>query len=218
MIEIELKARLEDIASFFSKVSSFAKFQRCCYKNDTYWKEPVKEIQIRIRGEEVFFTDFSLFPIQLWPVKQVQPGSENWIPLVKEGRKALDSAKTLVTYKQKKLLDSSFEVNQEQEFQIDKKEALEVFLQDVGFSISLKKEKLVAAWEWEDVNLELCFIPELGNFLELEILSSSDSPELVATIHKKLRGVLARCGIEESAIEGKYYSQLLQEVRKSSNE
>ena len=58
MVEIELKARLQDIAVFFSKVSSFARFQRCCYKDDTYWKEPVKEIQIRLREEEVFFYRF----------------------------------------------------------------------------------------------------------------------------------------------------------------
>ena len=114
-------------------------------------------------------------------------------------------------------MEGSFEVNQEQEFQVDKREPLELFLQDAGFSIHLKKEKLVAAWQWDEVLLELCFIPELGNFLELEILCDSDSPEVVAAAHKKLRKVLAECGIEESAIESRYYSQLLQEVRGASS-
>lgn len=216
MVEIELKARVQDITSFFSKVSSFAKFQRCCYKNDTYWKEPSKEIQIRIREEEVFFTDLSQFPLQKWPVKSIFPNQEKWIPFEIPKETSLSSANnTVVTYKRKERLAAAFEVNQEQEFQIDKKEPLEIFLQDTGFVVFIKKEKLVAAWEWENVTLELCFIPELGNFLELEVLSPSDTPEVVDTTHKKLRTVLAQCGINESAIEGKYYSELLQEVRNS---
>lgn len=220
MIEIELKARLQDIVGFFSKVSSFARFQRCCYKDDTYWKEPVKEIQIRLREEEVFFTDFSQLHLQQWPMEPIVSDGKKWIPFEKptENESSPSSARNVVvTYKRKAVLGSSFEVNHEQEFQIDKRGPLEIFLQDTGFSISLKKEKLVAAWEWENVTLELCFIPELGNFLELEVLSSCDGPEVVAAARKKLRAVLALCGVAESAIEGKYYSQLLQEVRNPGN-
>ena len=110
-------------------------------------------------------------------------------------------------------MDNSLEVNQEQEFQVDKREPLEIFLQDAGFAVSIKKEKLAAAWLWDGVLLELCYLPELGNFLELEILCDSDSPELVASAHEKLRKVLATCGIQEEAIESRYYSQLLQEAR-----
>lgn len=220
MVEIELKARLQDIAVFFSKVSSLARFQRCCHKNDTYWREPVKEIQIRLREEEVFFTDFSRLRLQQWPVNPILSDKEQWIPFENstENESAMPPAKNIVvTYKRKELLDSSLEVNQEQEFQIDEKEPFEIFLQDTGFSVSLKKEKLVAAWEWENVTVELCFIPELGNFLELEVLAPCDSPEVVAAAHKRLRAALALCGVAESAIEGRYYSQLLQEARNSGN-
>ena len=204
MVEIELKAHVQDVVSLASQLEQKAQFQRCCYKSDTYWKEIQKQIQIRIREEQTLCTEPHLFQAKQWPFE----------------RDSLQSAgkeEILVTYKRKELVEGSFEVNQEQEFQMDKREPLELFLQDAGFSIHLKKEKLVAAWQWAEVLLELCFIPELGNFLELEILCDSDSPEVVAATHKKLRKVLAECGIEESAIESRYYSQLLQEVRGASS-
>lgn len=204
MVEIELKARVKEVVALVTRLASLATFQRCCYKSDTYWKEAHKQIQIRIREEKSFLMDAFCFDAERWPLKI-------------EDFSADCSSQLLVTYKRKELVEGSFEVNQEQEFQVDKREPLELFLQDAGFSIHLKKEKLVAAWQWDEVLLELCFIPELGNFLELEILCDSDSPEVVAAAHKKLRKVLAECGIEESAIESRYYSQLLQEVRGASS-
>ena len=200
MVEIELKARIVDMASFFSKAASFAGFQRCCYKGDTYWKEIQKQVAIRIREEKTLFTEAGFLQAEKWP-------QEIWnFPSSCEGQ-------IFVTYKRKKLMDNSLEVNQEQEFQVDKREPLEIFLQDAGFSLYMKKEKLVAAWQWDEVLLELCFIPELGNFLELEILCQNQEMEVVAAAHKKLRQVLAKCDIAESAIEGRCYSQLLQEAR-----
>ena len=200
MVEIELKAHVQDVADLVSRLASFAQFQRCCYKSDTYWKEPHKQVQIRIREEKNFFTEASCFHAEQWPLKT-------------EDFPADCSSQLLVTYKRKELMKNSFEVNQEQEFQVDKREPLELFLQDAGFAIHLKKEKLVAAWQWDEVLLELCFIPELGNFLELEVLCQSQAPQVVSSAHQRLRQVLFACGIEEAAIEGRYYSQLLQEVR-----
>ena len=200
MVEIEMKAHVQDVVSLVSQLEQKAQFQRCCYKGDTYWKESQKQVAIRIREEKTLFTEAGFLQAEKWP-----QGIWNF-PSSCEGQ-------IFVTYKRKKLMDNSLEVNQEQEFQVDKREPLEIFLQDAGFSVSIKKEKLAAAWLWDGVLLELCYLPELGNFLELEILCDSDSPELVASAHEKLRKVLAACGIQEEAIESRYYSQLLQEAR-----
>lgn len=200
MVEIELKAHVQDVESLASQLEQKAQFQRCCYKSDTYWKERQKQIQIRIREEQTLCTEPHFFYAKQWPFERasIQP---------------VEKEEILVTYKRKELREATFEVNQEQEFQVDKREPLELFLQDAGFSIHLKKEKLVAAWQWNEVLLELCHIPELGNFLELEILCDSDTPEVVAASHEILRKVLVECGIQESAIESRYYSELLQEAR-----
>lgn len=200
MVEIELKAHVQDVVSLAAQLEQNAQFQRCCYKSDTYWKESQKQIQIRIREEQTLFTEPHFFQAEQWPFERAAIQSA-------------DKEEILVTYKQKELREAAFEVNQEHEFHVDKREPLETFLQDAGFVVSIKKEKLVAAWQWDEVLLELCSIPELGNFLELEILCDSDSPPVVAGAHKTLRKVLAACGIQEDAIESRYYSQLLQEVR-----
>ena len=200
MVEIELKAHVQDVVSLATQLEQNAQFQRCCYKSDTYWKESQKQIQIRIREEQTLFTEPHFFQAEQWPFERAAIQSA-------------DKEEILVTYKQKELREAAFEVNQEHEFHVDKREPLETFLQDAGFVVSIKKEKLVAAWQWDEVLLELCSIPELGHFLELEILCDSDSPPVVAGAHKTLRKVLAACGIQEDAIERRYYSELLQEVR-----
>lgn len=215
MIEIELKAHVYDVTALVAALSGWAVFKKCCHKDDTYWKDSRRQIQVRIRGERILFSQDSLLNPSLWPQSGFpakEGGILSTLSLEFERGQGKDE-QVFVTYKRKKLVDGSLEVNQEQEFQVDRREPLEVFLQDAGFSPHLRKEKLVASWEWEDVTLELCFIPGLGNFLELEILSPGSQPQMVADCHNKLRGLLSRCGIEESAIEGRFYSQLLEEVR-----
>lgn len=210
-----MKAHVYDVTALVAALSGWAVFKKCCHKDDTYWKDSRRQIQVRIRGERILFSQDSLLNPSLWPQSGF-PAKEGRIlstlSLEFERGQGKDE-QVFVTYKRKKLVDGSLEVNQEQEFQVDRREPLEVFLQDAGFSPHLRKEKLVASWEWEDVTLELCFIPGLGNFLELEILSPSSQPQMVADCHNKLRGLLSRCGIEESTIEGRFYSQLLEEVR-----
>ena len=72
MVEIELKAHVQDVVSLASQLEQNAQFQRCCYKSDTYWKESQKQIQIRIREEQTLFTEPHFFQAEQWPLKQVQ--------------------------------------------------------------------------------------------------------------------------------------------------
>lgn len=121
----------------------------------------------------------------------------------------------LVTYKRKqnKVTKSgnTMEVNDEQEFTIDNPKALACFLKDGGYEISLHKEKKVEQWHYQNFLLELCQVPPLGDFLEIEIISDSDKPAIIQAYEQQISHIFTFCGIPETDIENKYYSQLLEE-------
>lgn len=123
---------------------------------------------------------------------------------------------TLLTYKRKELraeYGSVMEVNDEQECAISRAEPLEAFLKDAGFSVALRKHKDVKAWRHSSgATLELCAVPPLGDFLEIEILSAEGDDSTVSGARKILLGLLKDTGIPESRIEGRYYSELLKET------
>lgn len=124
---------------------------------------------------------------------------------------------TLLTYKRKELRaedgGSVMEVNDEQECAISRAEPLEAFLKDAGFSVALRKHKDVKAWRHSSgATLELCAVPPLGDFLEIEILSAAGDDSTVSGARKILLGLLKDAGIPESRIEGRYYSELLKET------
>ncbi len=49
----------------------------------------------------------------------------------------------------------------------------------------------------------------LGWFVELEILAENPDEEYVARAESALRETLARCGVPESAIERRFYTEML---------
>ena len=140
-----------------------------------------------------------------------------------------EEKKTLLTYKRKEMRTlpdgSSSEVNDEKESEIQDADVLEAFLRDSGFLVTLKKQKDVKDWElsvkkedfFKDAGIdqdliatfELCNVPPLGDFLEIEILSPVDTPRVVEALQKKLHELLALVGIGEDQIENRYYSELL---------
>ena len=75
----------------------------------------------------------------------------------------------------------------------------------------LEKHKTVLGWSFEQLHLELCTVPPLGDFLEIETFAESNEPEVVLPLRKKLIESLKKCGIMEEKIENKYYSELLRE-------
>lgn len=134
--------------------------------------------------------------------------------------------KNYITYKHKKITtinNVSIEVNQEDESEIENPEVLERFLNDAGFSISLKKRKEVLAWKYflnqdekkygiEFITLELCNIHPLGDFLEMEILLENEEKEKTDYCYFLLEKMLLKLKIPLSNIEKKYYSELLREI------
>ena len=187
MTEIELKAHVYDRKKTVENLNSFAKYEDSVIRDDIYYKnESNGKPSIRIRNEN------------------------------------RDSGKDcLITYKRKEIRTGDdgvkIEVNNEMETFIGDPEPLKAFLEDAGYTVSLKKHKEVQDWSFitEDgkkATLELCSVPPLGDFLEIEILSPVNDEKTVSETHKTLKMLLSRAGIPEKDIEERYYSEMLREI------
>lgn len=190
MTEIELKAHVDDRNALIELLNKKAVYKgRVCRDDEYYGKSANDKHKIRIR------------------------------------RETTDTEQTyLVTYKRKELRTdqngTTIEVNDENECSVSSPDALTTFLLDTGYNVQLKKHKDVMDWELEvptsegtaqklTATFELCAVPPLGDFLEIEILSPCSDPESVAKVHTKLEELLSMTGIPKERIETRYYSEML---------
>ncbi|MBQ5471336.1 MAG: class IV adenylate cyclase [Treponema sp.] len=191
MFEVELKAHVYDREEAIKNLNSFAKYERKIIKDDTYYS--LNSITSRIRKE-----------------------------IVTENEKTFSTF--LYTYKKKELkIDKdgkSIEVNDENECELNDPTPVEKFITDAGGKIKLTKHKetlfYTADTPFGQANLELCKVPPLGDFLEIEILSQSQDSETVNNIQKELHSLLLKSGIPLENIENRYYSELLLDPDKNS--
>lgn len=195
MTEIELKVHVEDRDTLIEKLNSFATYTNCIQRDDFYWGSSDScRNKIRIR-------------------------KESGVP--KEPRETFPE--TIVTYKRKELRTNAqgqaVEVNDEKECTISNPEPLEAFLTDIGYSVVLKKHKSVMVWMMKtnpqkesSISFELCNVPPLGDFLEIEILTKDDSEENVKSAQEKLFALLDMTGIGRDKIENRYYSEMLKDL------
>lgn len=195
MYEIELKAHVKDRKSLAEKLKVFAKFVRHIKRSDEYYRIPVKKdaagksyISVRLRTETSFFPQ--------------------------------EECKTFFTYKRKELRTGAdgtmSEVNDEKECIISDGNALKAAFEDAGFTLAQKKQKDVEEYEMHTsfgkAAIELCSVPPLGDFLEIEILSSSNDDLHVKSVQKELMRILDKAEIPPEQIEKRYYSELLAEA------
>lgn len=194
MYEIEMKAHVESCCRqrIIDILNKIAKYTGHVFKSDVYYHIPVKEKKcgyqsVRIRDE---------------------------------------NGKFYLTFKDKRLVKTLLEVNsvdeigtevnEEKECEICEPKVIESLLENLGGKIFLKKTKDSELWCVErngmKVNIELCFIEFLGYFLELEILSEQNTPEVFEKARKLELELLEECGIERSKIENRYYSELLKQT------
>ncbi len=196
MFEIELKAHVADREAVIKKLNSFAAFSGKFERHDKYWRKPEPNnpsqlISARIRTEI-----------------------------------SNDKETMYLTYKKKKIVTgkngNSSEKNQEYESVINDSAAIDALLPDLGFTLTDKKDKYVSRWEcttkFGKATLELCNIPPLGDFLEIEILSSSDDKKHTEKIQNELYTLLEKSGIDKNQIENRFYSQMLRERNICSTE
>ena len=201
MTEIELKARVEDRAALARVLSGFARYGGRVVRDDEYFA-PAKgdKRTLRIRTE------------------RRSPGT------------AQESACCLLTYKRKTLrTDASgigTEVNDEYECTVSSPDTLTAWLSDLGFACVLRKHKDVEDWTLElpagkvlpvplTATFELCSVPPLGDFLEIEILSPAQDNASVEKVRAALADLLARAGIPGDCIENRSYRELLEGTSKN---
>ncbi len=186
MNEIELKARVKDPSHVESMLNSFAEFKASVIREDLYFAND------KINSRKIRIR------------KETSDSGTRW----------------LLTYKKKENVTGqngiSTEVNNEMETTIEDPAVLEQYFLDSGFHVAVKKRKEVRDWAYENATIELCNVPPLGWFLEIEILSESDKPDVVAQAQDKLHEILMKSGLSDSDIENRYYSDLLKEAQKGS--
>ena len=189
-----MKAHVKDRNEVIKKLNSFAVFLGRVVRDDTYWFN--EKTKVRIRRE-----------------KEIT--SENKI-----GKEII-----LLTYKKKENRVSAegnaMEVNEEHECELSSAEPVETFLSDAGFFVDLKKHKDVLDWKYNftlpqsgqtiQVTLELCTVPPLGDFLEVEVLSQKDDRDFTESVRKELEKLIVLSGIDKSQIENRYYSEMLKD-------
>ena len=195
-MEIELKAHARDREAVLQKLRSFAVFDKSVSKDDRYFKmeksgAPNGHITARIRQEKS----------------------------VDQNGRALEE-KIFLTYKKKeKRLASgggALEVNQEFEAALDNAECLEALFADIGFVPHFTKHKDAVGFYADTpcgkAHLELCSVPPLGDFLEIEFVTDGEANESqIAAMRKELESLVVKCGLALDDIEEKYYSELLEE-------
>lgn len=184
MNEIELKARIENENQLKEIINSFAKYEKTVTKDDTYYVNPSGN------GKKIRIR------------KETENQKTTW----------------LLTYKIKENKISpngnETEVNKELETKIEDAFPLISYFKDCGWIIDLIKHKEVIVWTYDNATLELCYIPKLGWFLEIEILTKDHDDITIQNAQKKLIEILYKCKLSEKNIENKYYSQLLKEISK----
>ena len=193
--EIELKARITDTKALKERLFLLGSFLNEFEKYDTYW---ISEGQAPVT---------------------VRVRNEK----IKTSDALLE--KTLVTYKNKEIINST-EVNRELEFSVSDAEAFAELLQLAGFLPVIKKEKIGWAWQITDrpelpgdnspgsqpILAELSHVKKLGFFLELEILTESRDDRTIAETQERLFSLLEKLGIEPDKIEERPYTSMLKEI------
>ncbi|HUX37306.1 MAG TPA: class IV adenylate cyclase [Rectinemataceae bacterium] len=183
MIEVELKARVADRRAVEARLREFATEVGTFDKRDAYWHGPEWRINRGTRGFRV--------------------RSEN------------DSF--TVTFKNKRS-EGGIEINREREFAIADLAVFTEFIERLGCEPFFEKRKIGSRWEWrsEDssrpIVLELLEVPGLGLFLEIEALVADEDPSAIALARGEISLLLEKSGLDESAIEPRYYSELLMEA------
>ncbi|MBQ7752073.1 MAG: CYTH domain-containing protein [Treponema sp.] len=134
------------------------------------------------------------------------------------GRLITDSF--LFTYKKKEVLKNEdgtqIEVNDENESVITDAKAFRTFFEDLGATIDLHKEKSVDGWNVEidgvTAHAELCEVPPLGDFLEIEIIKEKNDEETVKKMKDIIMKIFEKCGIKKEDIESRYYRDMLKKL------
>lgn len=210
MYEIEIKAHVYDRKAVSDALASFAEYEGSIKKHDTYYRYYYNRASSGISSPSGNVSPSASLPQKPYLTARIR-------------REAItttnDESRTeiLLTYKRKEtrtLQDgTSSEVNEENECALSDALAIEKLFADIGFKPSYTKEKFAESWYAQtpagQAHIELCEVPPLGDFLEIEIMAQNNDSATVDATRKELYKLLEKCGVDKSAIETRYYSELL---------
>ncbi len=209
MIEVELKARVRDMAAVESAVASFASLVGEVDKRDAYWRGP-EAVAAAPARESAAPAPEAAAPGAV----TAEPGAAAALPR-RDFRLRREAGSSVVTFKDKRVEDG-IEVNAEVEFGVDDPESFESLALRLGCSRWYEKRKRGRRYEVPSpaaaggaATIELVEVEGLGGFVEIEILVEEGDPGAAADARSELRRLLAAAGVPEADIEGRFYSELL---------
>jgi len=130
---------------------------------------------------------------------------------VKEIRVRRSDNCNIVTYKERKH-EEKVEVNIEKEFIVDDYNNFIYVLNQLGFMEYITKHKKGTLYKHGDVNLELSYVKDLGNFIEIEYLV--ENKKLIDEAKSEIFKILDNLKIPREKIEDRYYTQMLRELKR----
>lgn len=184
MYEIEIKAHIYDRNAVKNALASFASYEGKIEKHDSYYRYK-NYITARIRKETLIQAD--------------------------------PHTKIFLTYKRKELRTlpdgTVTEVNEENECTLSDASTIEKLFSAIGFTRAYTKEKFAESWYATTpagkAHIELCEVPPIGDFLEIEIMAHNNDNSTVDATRKELYKLLEKCGVDKADIEPRFYSELL---------
>ena len=206
MFEIEMKAHVLDRKNVIEKLESFAEYKCSIEKKDTYYRIPLSENPSLYKSARIRYEKKS-FPFATTDSKKEQE-------------------EIIFTYKREKNLcqngdKNSIEVNTELECSVSDGEPLLRFFLDIGGKIGNIKQKIVECYHYETecglANIELCTVPPLGDFLEIEIVSEKNDDEFISKAKKIEEEIFLKCGISLDQLESRYYNDMLNDFKEKSD-
>ncbi len=197
--EIELKAHVKNRSEVIEKLNQTGTYLGHTEKEDDYYH-------------------FEL------PQGKTAPDGRNFISArIRKETLSLDwktSSTCYMTYKRKEIKKNEdgteIEVNEENEITFENAAPLEILFSDLGGKIDLHKSKSVEQWNLskgrEIAHVELCEVPPLGDFLEIEIIKKQNDEETVKKCKNIIEEIFADCGISKDMIESRYYRDMLKSI------
>lgn len=120
-----------------------------------------------------------------------------------------EPGQTVVTFKEKSVINN-LEVNREVEFGIVDDNSFELFIKKMNaFPLYSKKKKGTLWKSAEGIIAELVAVEKLGTFLEVEILKEESDELDTIDLKRMLFSVMSRCGLRESDLDERPYSQMM---------
>lgn len=180
MIEVELKAHLQDPGAVEARVAAFADLVGPFDKFDAYWHGPdwrlsrgTKGFRVRSEGGTTMVS---------FKTKRSQGGLE----INREREFGVDDPEALEELFLRLGCEPFFtkrKRGRRYELRVDGRD--------------------------RPISIEILELEGLGHFIEIEILLESEDPAEVALAQGEIKGVLARAGVGDSEIESRFYSELL---------